>query len=150
MGKSTTQVGRDKNGEFTSGDGEVYDKWSQAVASAFDMVSDSDEDFKKNDHKIALSIIIPVIVLNEGALWVADYSADGVQSNDPKKVDSCEMYLGKTLWTGPMRKVEYNISPLHILTLLKFEGYLDRLMVNDNYWNLLFPIDEIRKQIEKK
>ena len=46
-GKSTTQVGRGLNGDIVTGDGEIYGKWSQAVSSAYDLVSDSNNDFEK-------------------------------------------------------------------------------------------------------
>jgi hypothetical protein len=39
VGKSTTQVGRNDKGEFVAWDGEAFDKWSQALASADDLVN---------------------------------------------------------------------------------------------------------------
>lgn len=148
-GKSTTQVGRGQNGELITGDGEVYGKWSQAVSSAYDLVSDSTDDYEKNEHGAALSIIIPVLVLNDGVLWQADYDQKGELLGDPRQVDFCEYYLGKSIWTGPMG-VGYVFSHLHIFTLAKFEGFLDRLMMNDHYWNALFPIEEIQRKIAEK
>lgn len=149
VGKSTTQVGKDSSGKILSGDSEIYDKWSQAVASAFDLVSNSTNDFERNDKRFALSVILPVLVLNEDMLWVADYTSDGLLVGDPKRVDSCDIFIGKSLWTGPMG-IGYTFSHLNVFTLHKFEGYLDGLIKNDNYWNLLFPIEEIMKKIEEK
>jgi hypothetical protein len=39
VGKSTAQVGRNERGEFVGGDNDVFEKWSQAFASADDLVA---------------------------------------------------------------------------------------------------------------
>lgn len=148
-GKSTTQVGRGQNNDLVTGDGEIYGKWSQAVSSAYDLVSDSNNDFEKNEHGIALSIIIPILVVNDGVLWEANYDEKGDLAGDPKQVSSCEVYLGKNLWTGPMG-VEYTLSHLHINTLSSFENFLERLTTDDDYWSTLFPIEQIQEQLDDK
>lgn len=131
---------------MVTGDGEVYGKWSQAVSSAYDLVSDSTNDFKKNEQGVALSIIIPVLVLNEGVLWEANYNEKGELAEEPKKVSSSEVYLGKDLWTGPFG-VGYSFSHLHIYILSSFEAFLDKLTSNVDYWDALFPIEQIQQKI---
>jgi hypothetical protein len=148
-GKSTTQVGRDSNDKLVTGDGEVYGKWSQAVSSAFDLVSDSDTEFEKNEHGVALSIIIPILVVNDGVLWQADYDEAGELKEGPKQVLSSEIYLGKDLWTGPMG-VGYTFSHLHIYALSIFDLFLDKLTIDTDYWDTLFPIEQIQQLLEEK
>jgi len=148
-GKSTTQVGRDSNGELVTGDGEVYGKWSQAVSSAYDLVSDSNTDFEKNEHGIAFSIIIPVLVINDEVLWEANYNENGELAEDPKQVASSEVYLGKDLYTGPMG-VWYTFSHLHIYTLSSFEVFLEKLNSDADYWADLFPVENIQTLLEEK
>ena len=98
---------------------------------------------------MALSIIIPVLVVNDGVLWEANYNENGELVEDPKQVTSSEIYLGKDLWTGPMG-VEYTFSHLHINTLSSFESFLDRLSSDDDYWAALFPIEQIQEQLNEK
>lgn len=148
-GKSTNQVGRDVNGNIITGDGEVYGKWSQAVASAFDLVSDSVTDCEKHKQDNAFSVIIPILVLNDGLLWEANYDSQGQLADDPKQVDNCEIYLGKDIWTGPMG-ISYTFSHIHIFTLTKLGNFLDRLTSNDHYWNALFPMNEIYNKISSQ
>jgi len=148
-GKSTTQVGRGINGELVTGDGEVYGKWSQAVSSAFDLVSESITDFKTNENGVALSIIFPFLVINDEVLWEAIYNEKGELLEDPKKVANCEVYLGKDIWTGPMG-VGYTFSHLHIYTISSFESFIDKLTQDTDYWQMLFPIEQIMQKLKEE
>lgn len=134
-GKSTTQVGRDVNGDFVTGDGEVYAKWSQAISSAFDLVSNAIDDIRKSDKDIAISVILPILVLNEGGLWLARYSEDGDLLGEPQQTDSAEIFIGKQFRVGP----RYRASHLHVFTLPKFDRFLNRLLENTHYWDAFFP-----------
>jgi hypothetical protein len=77
-------------------------------------------------------------VVADGTLWTVDYSAEGIAMADPNPADKCEIFLGKEIWTGPMG-VTYAFSHLLVFTKSKFNGYLDRLMTNDKYWDRIFP-----------
>jgi hypothetical protein len=136
VGKSTAQVGRAKNGEIVAGDAEVYEKWSQALGSAFDLVSSSAKDYTIADANAAATVVFPVLVISDGTLWVVDYASDGQQLSEPRQRDHCELYLAKTFDAVDF---QYTASHLLIFTKTKFDGYLDRLAVNDNYWQLIFP-----------
>ncbi len=138
VGKSTVQVGRNSAGEIVSGDSEVYEKWSQALASAFDLVSDSNTDYKEFEEGIAATVVLPILVVADASLWVADYSLTGEPEGSPKPCEECQLFIGKDVFTG-LPGVEYNFSHLMIFTKTKFEGYLSRLTSNDKYWDLLFP-----------
>jgi hypothetical protein len=138
VAKSTTQVGRNTNGELLTGDAEVYEKWAQALASASDLVSESVDDYKLTDTPEGATVVIPILVVADGTLWTIDYSADGTPLADPRSADSCEIFLRKDIWTGPMG-IGYTFSHLLVFTKSKFHGYLDRLATNDLYWDRIFP-----------
>jgi hypothetical protein len=136
VGKSTAQIGRAKSGEIIAGDVEVYEKWSQALGSAFDLLSASARDCEFVNADAAATVVFPVLVIPDGTLWTVDYSSDGEQLGDPRQLDHCEVFLGKKF---DATDFEYTASHLLIFTKTKFDGYLNRLAVNDRYWQLLFP-----------
>jgi hypothetical protein len=136
VGKSTAQVGRAKSGEIVIDDAEVYGKWSQALGSAFDLVSSSVEDYEIVNARAAATVVFPVLVIPDNTLWAADYASDGQERGDPRQVDHCEVFLGKKFDTPHF---QYTASHLLIFTKTKFDGYLDRLAVNDKYWETIFP-----------
>ena len=83
------------------------------------------------------------------SIWEANYNENGEQVEDPKQVTSSEIYIGKDLWTVPMG-VKYTFSHLHINTMSSFEIYLDKLSSDDDYWDALFPFQQIQEQLNEK
>jgi hypothetical protein len=138
VGKSTAQVGRTLSGDLITGDAEVYEKWAQALASAFDLVAESVDDYRLTATPAAATVVIPILVVADGTLWTVDYSADGLVIAEPATADKCEIFLGKEINTGVMG-VSYTFSHLLVFTKSSFDGYLDRLMTNDLYWDRIFP-----------
>lgn len=134
VGKSTAQVGRNKSGDLVSDDAEVYEKWSQAIGSAFDLVSQAGHDWAVVHQNSAATVVFPVLVVPNKTLWTVDYAEDGEQIMAPRLIDHCELYLGKQF-----TDFHYTASHLLLFTATKFDGYLDKLAVNDKYWELLFP-----------
>ena len=136
VGKSTAQVGRSKAGEIVTGDAEVYEKWSQALGSASDLVSSSARDYEIVKDNASATVIFPVLVIPDGTLWTIDYAADGQQLGDPKQSKECEVLLRKDIDVGFL---QYTASHLLIFTKRQFDGYLERLATNEKYWDRLFP-----------
>ena len=93
---------------------------------------------------MAATVIIPILVLADDTLWTVDYSAQGEILGDPKPSVECTIFIGKNFFTG-MQGVDYTISHLHVFTKTKFDGYLDRVAVNDKYWDLIFPSKPLNK-----
>ena len=66
VGKAMTQVGR-SNGNLTGGrDTEVFDRWSQAVSSAHDLILCAVTDRRKK--QFCHTVILPTLVVSNGAL----------------------------------------------------------------------------------
>ncbi len=145
-GKSTTQVGRSRDDAFVNGDGEVYGKWSQAIASAHDLVSNSTNDYTHTEEPFAFSVIIPVLVTNDDVLWVTEYDNDGTSKNDPQAVDSAEVYLGKDLWLKG-QFLNYTFSHLHLCTVSYFNEFIRKVTEENELWNTLFPIDHLLENL---
>lgn len=117
VGKRTAQVRRDGSGAFKDDDRDPYEKWSQALASVADLVQSSAISATTTQHE--LSLTLPVLVVADGTLWVADYSEDGTRRGVPYPADAVELLVDRDYpWEvaalpGPQ---SYRISHLHIYT----------------------------------
>jgi hypothetical protein len=144
VGKATDQVGKKITGEMVVGDAKVYEKWSQAVSSAFDLVARSADEYERTDRRAAAIVVLPMLILPDKTLWTADYSGEGRLMADPKLADECTLFLGKSVFAGAVG--HYKISHLHIFTKTKFDGFLDKISVNDKYWTSIFPGEFLGEQ----
>lgn len=146
-GKSTAQIGRTISPphDLTGGqDTEVFEKWSQAISSAFGLVKDSVSDYALSNEEEGATVILPILVVSDNTLWVADYPKDGASVCTPRQCDESTLYLGKDINHDELEP-NYTVSHLLIFTKTKFFGYLHRLLVNDNYWSTLFPKNQIEQ-----
>ena len=148
VGKSTVQVGKKTTGEMVVGDAQVYEKWSQAVSSAFDLIARSADEYERTDRRAAAVVVLPMLVLPDKTLWTADYSGEGQLMADPKLADECTLFLGKSIFAGAVE--DYKISHLHIFTKTKFDGFLDKVSVNDKYWTSIFPAEFSKEHFPRR
>ena len=132
VAKAITQVGRNAQGDFVSGDGAVFDKWSQALASADEFVSMA---VQGNAVYKYYTLIIPVLVVSDQTLWVADYSEDGKLKNGPMQADEAVLFVGREYSSVP---IWYTISHLHIVTKRQIGSFLKNLVMNEEYWKQIF------------
>lgn len=133
VGKSTYQVRKTTDGQFSSEDKEVYDKWSQAVASAHALV-DSVHNICRGPEreKKGLFAVVPVLVIPDGTLWVAEFQPKTCyERKSLSQTSRCEFFLGHPTRLGSdLSGGSYTISHLEIATLggLKDLAYhLERL-----------------------
>jgi hypothetical protein len=153
VGKSTAQIGKSQSGDFVSGDSEVYEKWAQAVASAHDLIIASVSDCKLCGADHFFTITLPILVVADGTLWVADYDENGALKSDPKQVEECTHYLGKEYAIDSLpRQFTYTVSHLHILTFTGFQKMLKRFSENWPHmnWHFWFPNYSIKQALEEK
>lgn len=127
VGKSCDQVGRSAtNAEIISGDSGIYDKWSQALSSAHDLVSLIFSDGKRIG-KPAASLVFPLVVVPNGQLWCVKYDVSGKRS-DPELVNRCSFFVSrKYLYQSLSGKKIFVVSHLEFVTLnglLEFADYL--------------------------
>lgn len=134
--------------EITGDDAEVYDKWSQAVASSYQLIQESGQTVPSTDFtEIAATAVLPILVVSNGSLWTVDYAADGQRIGDPAAVESCRYFLGKSMQRSDGSI--YNFSDLFVYTRSGFEGFIKSIAterqhtLSDDDWNLIFPHDAI-------
>jgi hypothetical protein len=138
VGKSTVQVGRNPNdGELVSSDAEVYEKWTQALASAAALVDDAWLGFERSTTRTLDSIVLPALVVPDATLWAADYKDDGTQVSTPHQIDQTTLYMGRE-YRGPA-SLKYLVTHLHILTKSQVRPFLDRVSSDNSFWKALFP-----------
>lgn len=143
VGKVTHRVGKKhgKTKEYVNDDSEVFDKWSQAVSSAHDLIEKSAQGNVGTHEPFSYAMTLPLLVVSDDALWVARYSEEGRQIGVPTKVDETTIYIGKQYQTK--NALSYCVSHLHIYTLKGFTKFIRRLTVehdhNELIWYDLFP-----------
>lgn len=129
--------------EFVFGDSEVYEKWSQSLSSAEDLVWESihDHDHYGRDEKMkpSRSAILPMLVIPNETLWIQDYSEEGDQIGIPMQVDHCEFALSKTIQKdSPWLK--FTFTHLHVFTIDGLNEFLSTETGLSTLWpNQLFP-----------
>jgi hypothetical protein len=131
VGKSTSQVGRspDKK-ELISNDSAVFSKWSQALASANDLVQRACDGEQIWHGRPPCTIVIPILVLSDSNLWVADYSENGSKQGRPHQTDEAEIFID-SVYGLPNTQSRYTISHLHVYTKSGAHSFLTKLMQDD-------------------
>jgi hypothetical protein len=141
VGKSTCQIGKNERGEFISGDSDVFDKWSQALTSAHDLIQNAKDYFEKSESGFFFTCVIPILVVSDETLWVVDYSEDGSIQGDPNKTDEALLYVNRAY--SERIGVSYSVSHLHVLTKTGFVKYFDKIVSNNEIWLQIFPMAKI-------
>lgn len=145
VGKSTAQIGRTDKGDFVSADAEVYEKWSQALASASELVDDAVRHYKTSDQSVCVTLVLPVLVVSDNTLWVADYSDEGELQSDPRQIDEALLYVAKE-YRKPM-SVAYTATHLHICTKSAVLALLGRVLNDATFWEQAFPHEAIARAV---
>jgi len=121
-GKGSDQVTRKADGTFGRSDADVFDKITQAVNSARDLIDEAVNVPSSVDSVIS---IIPMLVVPDGRLWQVNYSPDGAQLGPPQQVHYCPFFLNH-----PWVVAGTNVSPPYTLShleMMTFSGMGDRV-----------------------
>ena len=86
VGKSATQIRWDNGKRLVASDAQTYDKWTQAAASAAGLVTMAASQKVQAGEAPTLTFVMPVLLVNDGTLWVVDYTEDG-QRSEPAPAD---------------------------------------------------------------
>jgi len=140
VGKAMAQLQR-TNGGIDSNDSGVYDKWSQALASAEELIFDSIYRYAELNENDGLTAVLPVLVVSDQSLWVMDYSCEGAMVDEPKRVDEATLYLGREY--SRKASLRFTMSHLHIVTKVGLEALLKSIHSDNTVWESLFPDQEI-------
>lgn len=123
VGKKTDQVTRKQRG-FVHSDSAVFDKVSQSINSARDLVAETGTLVVTGDTLLA---VVPILVVPDGRLWQVDYARDGAIATPPRLVSAASLYLNHR-WLITNYNLQYTLSHLEIVQLSGLEPLLDYLM----------------------
>jgi hypothetical protein len=125
IGKSVSQIIRNEN-RLISRNEEIHDRWTQALSSAKDLVSGVGLTQLTQQIKVA---IIPVLVVPDKTLWVADYSDRGALEGEPKQINEVVLVENRVYQIHlPNHEIladGFAISHLHIFTQSGIRSFLE-------------------------
>lgn len=124
VGKAATQIRWAENQKrLIASDSESFDKWSKALESASEVVETAAADAAESSSPI-LTFVMPVLLVNDGTLWVVDYEDDGRRSA-PKAVDETLLFVDREHRVRNRTAQEsFRLSHLHIYTRSGFTTML--------------------------
>jgi hypothetical protein len=151
VGKSLAQVGRstDKEASIVASDSEVFDKWSQCLASADDLVRRSYWEPIVGKNSRLLTMVLPIVVVPNDRLWAVEYDNAGSINSDPKQVEHCSFFVDKEYAMGSVAEPAYKISHLEILTSNGLMHFVEQNLSSAEAMVDLFPINPILHALTK-
>lgn len=152
VGKSTVQVGRTLDGSLSANDSELYDKWSQCLSSAADLISRTYWDGNEDDElDFYLSAVIPIVVVPNERLWSVEYDDNGNRVSQPKKVNRCSCFIDKDYEMGS--KIAWTrmwLSHVEIMTIDGLTTFVNTNLKSEDGISLLFSKDGILKAFDNE
>jgi hypothetical protein len=127
---------------IASKDKEIYDRWSQALASAKDLLLEARYYAHKYKLRHVFTVTLPVVVVPDDALWSAEYDEKGSLTTEPSKMDHCEFFVGREVEVPPefpdFAAELFRFSHIHFFSLTGFANFL--VDAKDLAWlNRCFP-----------
>jgi hypothetical protein len=127
VGKRIVQLRRDTGaaGGFTTAADEAHLGWSRAIASAADLVREADRACAESGTPDCYTLVLPVLVVSDEALWAADYTETGQRARSALPVQEVEIYVGREYSLRP--GYTYRISHLHLFSRRGFAHFVSQL-----------------------
>lgn len=139
VGKSFDQVGRSNTGELITSNQDVFDKITQANNSSYDLLKES-HNLASVLKKVAISFVLPVLVVPKDSIWVVNYNKSGVSST-PTNVEKISCYIGKQ-WTvtdnSSGRTMSYDLSHIEIVQIDSLAELID-----DHFQQVMFSLVQL-------
>jgi hypothetical protein len=143
VGKSVRQVRREKKGKnadrMVSGD-EVFDKWTQSLASIGEMVDSGAGVLAAPapQQPVQRIAFLPVLVVPDNTLWIADYSSPGDLRQAPFQCPAITFYLERK-YRLTREQAWFTVTHLHIFTRTSLGEWLQNIAQGGGIWQELFP-----------
>lgn len=127
VGKSTDQIGRrdTQNQEVIGNDGDVFEKISQAINSAYDLISFAH--YSASKEIVVATVVIPVLVVPDDCIWSVWYKRDGSVEREPTLEPNIEYYIDKSWLVGDEKNEYQRRYYLSHLEIVQFNGIRDML-----------------------
>jgi hypothetical protein len=156
VGKSIIRIDRSETGKppntiiryVGSKDQEIYDRWSQALASAKDLVFEARHYGGQYKLSHVFTVILPMVVLPNRALWCAEYDENGKLLDQPTEVDEGEFFVAREIEVpgefAELPPTVFNFSHIHFFTINGFANFLLKVAGDVEWLNACFPEEAMR------
>lgn len=150
VGKSCDQVGRLPTNEISATDSEVYDKWSQALSSAYDLTYLACRDGNDRTGDFAMSLVLPIVVVPNGHLWVTHFDKDGKRTAHPHQTDRCSYFVRRSYFHRSLSGGdEVTLSHLEFVTLSGLGSLIQDLCGTEEKIAKTFPMHLVLELMTK-
>jgi hypothetical protein len=130
VGKSLLRLKIKDRKLCAEGESEIYDRWSQALASSHDLARDAAYKAPQS-----FAFVMPVVVVPDDALWQVSYKDNGEPESAPAKIDQCEFYADQKIPIG----LPFVITHIHFVTLKGLSQMLANFANADYFkWDEIF------------
>jgi len=146
VGKSVIRVrpDRDKKDNYSvMSDGDIYEKWSQALASAVDLVRRACDLSESLGGQTILSAILPIVVLPNESLWHVKYDHAGKIIGEAELTDRSELYVASQIFVREAQ--QFCFSHIHFFTVTGLMKFLLELTREHELWPLLFNANALER-----
>jgi hypothetical protein len=125
----------------TNQQSDVYDRWSQAVASAQDLAANARSYAKEHSAQRYRSFIMPVVAVPDESLWKATYDNTGKLVEDPVPVDEFRYFVATPFHDNNSNSPPWFIlTNIHFVTITGLKNLLSNFTRPDGaIWNDMFP-----------
>ncbi len=139
VGKSLLHFKKSGSKDMKSIESEIYERWSQAIASCKDLAESSYSIQRSSKCRNFCSFIMPVVVFPNNRLWIAKYDDQGKLESDPEMVNACEYFVGTKYKLGTMRADTLLLTHIHFVTLDGLADLLASFTIRpEGKWERLF------------
>jgi hypothetical protein len=140
VAKSIGQVGRTPNGDLNASDDSIYEKVSQSLHSAYELIEDAhylkhmEKEVPKQKKEDLAAFILPILVIPDERLWQVNYEPNGARQGIPILSQQVSYFVSKPWRVGYISDSEprfnnfvwYNLSHLEIVAF----SFLEQLLEN--------------------
>lgn len=143
VGKALVQVGYNDAGRFLANDHEVFDKWGQAIASVNGLIREA-ATLQVHSEIPQRSVVVPVLVVPDERLWIANYSEDGSLQDGPEQTDQVQFFIGEGQNYVPNLDRLYTVSHLHVVTTSGLQKLLESFLDDgSNFMHLTGSLESV-------
>lgn len=125
-----------------AGEKEVFERYAQALSSAFDLARRSCSFARATHKEVISSLILPLIVLPDRSLWRVDHDGAGSIVGEPVLVEQCSYFVDWRFNAGELAHLNQNdfaFTHVQFLTLQGFGAFVAKFSRSRAFWQTIFP-----------
>jgi hypothetical protein len=145
VGKNHLKLSSVKNGKLCVDKNlqtDIYDRWSQAVASSRDLAENALWFARNRQILDCLSFIMPLVVVPDESLWKAEYDNSGKLSNEPVATNEVRYFIATPFCKGigNFTSPWFVVTNIHFVTITGLKNLLESYSKTDGkIWEQMFP-----------